>query len=94
VVAYRGSLHASNAGSGSLSSYRVGPGGTLTALGNTATDGGTVDATVSRDGDYLYVQTGATGTVDSFRVHGDGSLTPTGSVVVPNAVGGEGIAAL
>jgi 6-phosphogluconolactonase (cycloisomerase 2 family) len=94
VIASGNTLYASNAGSGTLSSYRVGPAGALSALGNTATDGGTVDATVSGDGDYLYVQTGATGTVDAFRIHHDGSLTASGSVVVPNAVGGEGIVAL
>jgi 6-phosphogluconolactonase (cycloisomerase 2 family) len=94
VVASGDHVYASNAGSGTLSTYLVGPTGQLSAQGNTATDGGTVDATVSRDGDYLYAQTGATGTVDAFRVQQDGSLTPTGSVVVPNAVGGEGIVAL
>ncbi|MGC4111487.1 MAG: beta-propeller fold lactonase family protein [Nocardioides sp.] len=94
VIATGNTLYASNAGSGSVSTYRVGSAGSLSALGNVATDGGTVDATVSSDGGYLYVQTGATGTVDAYRVHHDGSLTATGSVVVPNAVGGEGIVAL
>ena len=94
LVANDGTVYASNAGSASLSSYRVGPTGDLTALGNTATDKGTVDAAVSSDGAYLYVQTGATGTVDAYRIGSDGSLTATGSVVVPNAAGGEGIVAL
>jgi hypothetical protein len=39
------------------------------------------------------VQTGAHGIVDEYRVGDDGSLTPLGSVTVPDAVGGEGIAA-
>ncbi|MFI1095290.1 lactonase family protein [Streptomyces sp. NPDC020917] len=84
-------LYASNAGSGTLSGYRVGP--RLTALGTTATDPGTVDAAASSDGRTLYVQTGAAGIVDEFRVNADGSLTAIGSVTVPGAVGGEGIAA-
>ena len=42
--------------------------GTLTALGNTATDPGTVDAAATPNGHYLYVQTGANGIVDGFRV--------------------------
>jgi 6-phosphogluconolactonase (cycloisomerase 2 family) len=87
-------VYASNAGSGTISTYRVGRAGALTALGNTPTDAGTVDATVSADGAYLYVETGATGTVDAYRIGHDGSLTASGSVVVPNAVGGEGIVAL
>jgi hypothetical protein len=52
-----------------------------------------VDAVASPDGRYLYVQGGANGTVNEFAVHADGSLTPIGSVTVPGAAGGEGIAA-
>lgn len=86
-------LYVSNAGSGTLSGYRTGRGGGLTALGDTATHPGTVDAAASSDGRYLYVQTGVRGTVDAFRVGPKGSLTAIGSVDVPGAVGGEGIAA-
>jgi 6-phosphogluconolactonase (cycloisomerase 2 family) len=94
LVADGDTVYASNAGSASLSTYRVGGAGQLSGLGNTATGAGTVDATVSSDGQYLYVQAGATGEVDSFRIGSDGSLSTTGSVTVPNAAGGEGIAAL
>jgi 6-phosphogluconolactonase (cycloisomerase 2 family) len=59
----------------------------------TATDAGTVDLAVSPGGRYLYAQTGAKGIVDEFPVNADGSLTAIGSVTVPGAVGGEGIAA-
>ncbi len=82
--------YASNAGSGTVSGF--GEGTTLTPLGNTATNGGTVDA-ASAGGRYLYVQTGAEGIVDEFKVEANGSLTALGSVTVPGAVGGEGIAA-
>jgi 6-phosphogluconolactonase (cycloisomerase 2 family) len=85
-------VYASNAGSGTLSRYHVGDTGSLTAQGETATDAGTVDAAVSSDGRDLYVQTGAKGIVDEFRANADGSLTRIGSVTVPGAVGGEGIA--
>ncbi|WP_051813876.1 beta-propeller fold lactonase family protein [Kitasatospora sp. MBT63] len=85
--------YASNAGSASVSGYRLNPDGSLTALGNTTTDPGTVDSAASRDGRYLYVQTGINGILDEFRVNGDGSLTALGSHVVPGAVGGEGIVA-
>jgi 6-phosphogluconolactonase (cycloisomerase 2 family) len=83
---------ASNAGSGSLSAFQSGPGGALTLLGDTPTDAGTVDATVSGDGRFLYVQTGAAGIVDEFALGAD-ALTKIGSVTVPGAVGGEGIVA-
>ena len=86
-------LYTSNAGSGTLSGFQDSASdGTLTPLGNTATDPGTVDAAATPDGRFLYVQTGADGIVDSFRVNTDGTLTATGSVTVPGAVGGEGIA--
>ncbi len=88
-------FYASNAGSASLSGYADAGSGALSALGTTSTtQAGTVDAAVSSDGRYLYVQTGGNGGVDAFRVNVNGSLTLVGSVVVPGAAGGEGIAAL
>jgi hypothetical protein len=39
------------------------------------------------------VRTGAAGLVDEFAVGASGALTPIGSVTVPGAAGGEGIAA-
>ena len=63
------------------------------SLGQTATDPGTVDASASIDGQYLYVQTGGNGIVDEFHVNANGSLTAIGSVTVAGAVGGEGIVA-
>ena len=65
IVAADNLFYASNAGSASVSGYRSSPAGTLTALGNTATDPGTVDAAVSSDRHFLYVQTGANGIVGS-----------------------------
>ena len=94
IVGAKGQFYASNAGSASLTRVQSGPGGTLTALGNTGTDPGSVDAAISAHGHYLYVQTGANGVVDEFRVNDDGSLTPIGSVTVANSIGGEGIVAV
>lgn len=92
-IAARGNdVWTSNAGSATVSGFRVGAAGTLTATGVTGTLPGTVDAAVSSDGLFLDVQTGAQGTVDTFRVAADGTLAPVGSVVVPGTVGGEGIA--
>lgn len=93
IAADGSNLYASNAGSATLSGVRLGHDGNLTALGNTSTDAGTVDAAVSADGHYLYAQAGANGIVDEFAVGYDGSLTSIGSQTVPNAVGAEGIVA-
>ncbi len=76
-----------------MSGYRSGAGGQLALLGATATDPGTVDASASSDGRFLYVQTGALGIVDELDVNPNGSLTEIGAVTVPGAVGGEGIVA-
>ena len=94
IVSVDGKLYLSNSGSGTVSGYTVDRHGTLGALGRTATGAGPVDAAASSDGRFLYVQTGAAGTVDAFRIGATGSLTPVGSVTVPGAVGGEGIVAL
>jgi 6-phosphogluconolactonase (cycloisomerase 2 family) len=89
-----GFLYASNAGSAALSGYQEDSGsGALTLLGAATTDPGTVDASASADGQFLYVQTGANGIVDELKVNGNGTLTEIGSVTVPGAVGGEGIVA-
>jgi hypothetical protein len=89
IVNVGGRLYLSNAGSATISAFD----GALRPVGVTSTGAGTVDAAGSSDGRFLYVQTGAAGGVDAFRVGPDGSLTPAGSVVVPGAAGGEGIAA-
>jgi 6-phosphogluconolactonase (cycloisomerase 2 family) len=87
-------FYVSNAGSASLSGFRSQAGGQLLApLGNTATDAGTVDSSVTPGGRFVYVQTGGAGIVDEFAVQGTGALEPVGSVTVPGAVGGEGIVA-
>jgi 6-phosphogluconolactonase (cycloisomerase 2 family) len=94
IAGAQGYLFVSNAGSGSVSRIQPAANGGLTLLGQTATDGGTVDAAASVTGRYLYVQTGANGIVDGYRVGANGSLTALGSVTVANAVGGEGIVAI
>ena len=86
-------LFADNAGSSTTSGYRIGSHGALTSLGNTSTDAGTVDASVSANGRYLYTQTGVNGIVDEFSIGAGGALTELGSVTVPGAAGGEGIVA-
>ena len=86
-------FYSSNAGSATLTGFREGPVGQLALLGQTATDPGTVDASASTGGGFLYVQAGAGGIVDEFAVNANGSLRGIGSVTVAGAVGGEGIVA-
>ncbi|HWD65844.1 MAG TPA: beta-propeller fold lactonase family protein [Solirubrobacteraceae bacterium] len=85
-------LFAGNAGSGKESTMLDSASGALELTATTSTDPGTVDAATSPDGRYLYVQTGAQGIVDEFGVGAAGALSQLGSVTVPDAVGGEGIA--
>ena len=84
-------FYTSNAGSASLTGFQSGFGGALTLLGDTKTDGGTVDAAASGDARFLYVQTGAAGNVDEFAIGSGGALSEIGSVTVPDGAGGEGI---
>jgi len=93
VAQAQGFFYASNAGSASVSQYSDSASGGLALLGQTGTDPGTVDAAVSFDGQFLYVQTGGNGIVDEFHVNANGSLSEVGSVTVAGAIGGEGIAA-
>jgi 6-phosphogluconolactonase (cycloisomerase 2 family) len=93
VAASGNRLYASNAGSASVTGLVDNADGSLASLGNTATDKGTVDAAASSDGRFLYVQAGAAGNVDEFAIAADGSLTAIASVLAPDGVGAEGIAA-
>jgi len=76
-----------------VSGYLAAPNGNLTLLGATPTDSGTVDASATVNGQFLYVQTGGNGIVDEFQVNANGTLTSLGSVTVAGAAGGEGIVA-
>jgi Lactonase, 7-bladed beta-propeller len=83
--------YVSNTGSNNVSSFTIGADGTPSLLAAVAgtTNMGTIDLTVS--GRYLYAQTGLAGTINGFRINGDGSLTSIGNVTgLP--VGQEGIA--
>jgi 6-phosphogluconolactonase (cycloisomerase 2 family) len=84
---------ASNAGSGTVTRLALDGAGRTTRLGETAAGAGTVDAAFTRDGRFLYVQSGAAGQVSAFAVRPDGTLAPRGTVTVPDAAGGEGIVA-
>ena len=87
--------YTTNAGSGSVSSFRIGADGSLTLLNPIAalTGAGSspIDMAFSVNGQYLYVLAGGAHTINIFRMGSDGSLTASGSTSVP--VGVVGLAA-
>jgi 6-phosphogluconolactonase (cycloisomerase 2 family) len=93
VTQAQGFFYASDAGSADISQYQAGVDGQLTLVGQTGTTPGTVDASASNGGQFLYVQTGGNGIIDEFQVNANGTLTEIGTVTVNGAVGGEGIVA-
>jgi 6-phosphogluconolactonase len=88
-------VYLSNTGSGTLSSYALGAGGTLTLLNAAAgvTGSGTVplDSAITSNSEFLYVLDDGTGQVSGFHVESDGSLTALATVgSLPS--GSQGIA--
>jgi hypothetical protein len=87
-----------NTASGTISRFSIAPGGTLTLLGSTpvgATGGvGAVDARLSPDGRYLYVDESKIGSVGIFAVTG-GTLSelPSSPVKLPAGATPAGIIA-
>jgi 6-phosphogluconolactonase len=79
-----------NTGSGEISRYQIAPDGTLTLLGSTpvaATGGvGAVDARLSPDGRFLYVDESRVGAVGTFAVNG-GNLTELATSPTPLPAG-------
>ena len=75
-------VYAANAGSGSISGYRVGPRGRLELLdadGRTGVTGDgshPADMAQSRDGRFLYSLNNGNGTISAFRTKPNGSLQP------------------
>jgi 6-phosphogluconolactonase len=87
--------YTANAGSGSLSGFRVGYDGSLEALnadGRTAVIGDgshPVDMTQSRDGLFLYSLNNGNGTITGFLVNPNGSLKPVTTVTgIPTSAAG------
>lgn len=75
--------YSTNAGSGSVSAYRVETDGSLSLVDGAAgiTGNGTspIDATVSNDGQYLYVLNGRTHNISAFSIQADGALLHVGT---------------
>jgi 6-phosphogluconolactonase (cycloisomerase 2 family) len=73
--------YTTNTGSGTISGYRIGAGGTLTRFddgGVTADLGpgsGPIDMALSQDGEFLFALNGGSATISSMRVNHDGTLS-------------------
>lgn len=87
--------YTSNAGSGSITGFRVGRSGELTLLdadGRTGVTGdgtGPTDLGLSHNSQFLYVRNGRSGTIGAFIVGSNGSLqTMTGALDVPSGAAG------
>lgn len=87
--------YVANAGSATVSAYTVSANGTPTLVDGTglptATSPGPIDLAASPDGQFLYVESGSSGTVNELRVNPDGSLGDLGTVA-GLGTGIEGIA--
>jgi 6-phosphogluconolactonase (cycloisomerase 2 family) len=93
-------VYVSNAGSGSISGFAIGSGGTLTPLPGTIlalnpTGSANIDIAVSLDGKFLYTLNAGTGAVGIFAIQPtNGTLTELGTAgSLPAAAGLNGIAA-
>ncbi len=75
--------YSTNAGSGSVSAYRVGNDGSLSlidgAAGSTGDGSSPIDAGVSVDGQSLYVLNGASHNISAFAIQADGTLMKIGT---------------
>ncbi len=87
--------YTTNAGSGSISSYRIGKKGDLTLLeaqaGLTGDGSSPIDMALSNNGQFLYSLNSGTSTISAFRVRANGSLVALGEVSTP--AGSVGLAA-
>lgn len=87
--------YVTNAGSGSISSYRIEEDGTISLLeaqaGLTGEGSSPIDMAFSNNGQFLYALGANSDTIRIFSVNGDGSLESLGNVSVP--AGAVGLAA-
>jgi 6-phosphogluconolactonase (cycloisomerase 2 family) len=87
-------LYTTNAGSGTVSGYSIGPDGSIELVDDDGVTGitgpGVSDVTLSRNGRYLYALRAGAGAIAAFHVDDHGALTSLGSTALP--MGANGIA--
>jgi 6-phosphogluconolactonase (cycloisomerase 2 family) len=97
VLTYDGrNVYDANAGSASISGFRVHANGSLELLDNSGVTGTTgahpADMAFSHDGKTLFSLNNGDGTISAFGVKSDGSLEPMSGLTLPSA-NGAGLAA-
>ena len=91
--------YTTNAGSGTISGYRIGPNGILSLLnagGLTASTGAgshPLEMTLSPNGDVLYALDAGTHTLSAFAIGANGGLTPISTAGISLGAGAVGLAA-
>ena len=84
--------YTTNAGSGTISSYKIAEDGFLSLLnavaGSTGAGSAPVDMAFSNNGTYLYALANAAHTITMFQMGADGSLHKFGAISVPVGVAG------
>jgi 6-phosphogluconolactonase (cycloisomerase 2 family) len=90
----KGYFFGDNAGSGTVSSFDESAAGAPQLLAATAATAhaGTTDSAVSPDGNFLYVESGGAGTIDTYAIGATGSLVQI-ETIFNLPVASEGIAA-
>jgi 6-phosphogluconolactonase len=73
--------YSTNAGSGTVSAYRVETDGSISLIEGAAgiAGGSPIDASVSNNGQYLYVLNGRTHNISAFAIQADGTLISIGT---------------
>ncbi|MGH3853917.1 MAG: lactonase family protein [Pseudonocardiaceae bacterium] len=74
VARAAGNFYVTNTLSNTVTGYHIDPAGTPTVFTQTPTRAAPIDLVGTRDGHFLYLQIGAAGGVDGFRIKPDGSL--------------------
>lgn len=92
VVEVAGNFYVVNAGSNSISGYRIDENGKPAVFTEVPTRNAPIDAVATRDGRFLYVEVPGDTGVDGYRIEDDGTLSKVSELKVPtNTV--QGIAA-
>jgi 6-phosphogluconolactonase (cycloisomerase 2 family) len=91
IVEAAGAFYVVNAGSNSISGYRIGEHGKPSVFTEVTTRTAPIDAVVTPDERFLYVEVPGDGGVDGYRIEEDGTLSKVSELAVPKTV--QGIAA-
>lgn len=83
-----GNIYVADNGSDTITGYHIDSAGTPTVFTQVNTRKGPIDLTGTPDGQFLYVQVGTAGGLDSYHIKPDGTLTPLATLTIPNSAEG------